>query len=159
MPSIIKSNVSVVVSSNQAKRAAFMDGAANAIYRATNDFKNKIQDERMHRQATGVGTNVVTGMLRRDWFNLAIRENQTIKALVWSTTPYAPIHEDGGAYEIPGGTVKAFTRKGGVKVRSHWRSGHFVHYKSVLGIGEAWEKDFLPMMEKQLIAMAAKTLQ
>ncbi len=163
MASIVKSNVSLVVSNNQAKRAEFFDGVARAMNRAEMLFISKIQAERMHRQSTGVGTNVRTGMLRRDWFNATIRQNQAIQALVWSTTPYAPELDSEGFYVVPGHPVAAHTRrkkKGGTTVvKAHAVGQYWVHHKNLLQIGVAWEKDFLPLLEKEIVAMAAKTFQ
>jgi phage gpG-like protein len=138
-----------VVAANAAHRAAFMDEVARLFARQESDFINMIKKDQMSYSKEGpamlTGTRVQTGKLRRDWYNTNIRQNQSIKAMVWSTTPYAPLHEEGGLVR----KTSAF----GKATRPYW-----VHYQKRLHVGEAWQQDFEPKMQANINAAAAKFL-
>lgn len=76
------------------KRTDFMAKAIQLIQQETLYFIARIQRDKMSFPRSGPvqsdGTRVQTGMLRRNWFQSVVAPNQTIKAQVWSTTPYAP---------------------------------------------------------------------
>ncbi len=159
MPSVIKSNITPFIQGRVQNRAKFLDAVSNRLGRAELLFIGDIKAKQMSGQHGSTGTNVITGMLRRQWYNTTIRQNQSVQALVWSTTPYAPLHEDGGIVRIPGHTVRAHMRRGkkggSHPVRAHAVASHWVQYHARLRIGEAWERDFVPEMTR-IITQAAK---
>ena len=120
------------------KKAEFLFKASQMIAQETLFFIAAIKLKMMSFPRSGPpqsdGTRVQTGMLRRNWFNQVVAPNQAIQAKVWSTTPYAPMHEYGGDFD-----------------RVSSRGKHFVvHMPKRLHVGQAWVADFLPNMRKAI---------
>jgi len=143
VPTLLFSNTSAFLSNNQAKRAAFLDAVATGMYRAEARFIANIQQNQMSGQRGKLGTNVISDMLRKNWYQTTIKENQSIKAAVWSTTPYAPYLE---ADEHPDG-IDIYPKNGKAlrwKAGGRWFFAKKVHLPARLRIGEAWRNDFAP---------------
>ena len=150
MPSFtLKTNTAEFLAKNTASRNLFLEDVQTRLNRAELFFIGDIQKNQMtgHFGPGGtLGTRVVTGMLRRNWFQKTIIINKKIKALVWTTTPYAPLHEEGGLVR----KTSAF----GKPTRPYW-----VHYTKRLHIGEAWDTQFQVTMKKEIDASAVKYLR
>lgn len=177
MASVLVSNTERVVSSNQAARAAFIEDVAKRLAQREMLFIADVKSKQMSGRQGHLYTNVVTGNLRRKWFNQTIRENQSIKAIVWSTTPYAPGLElqegeqEASPVRIPEHTVREHYRRvvahGPAKskrgkrpqaetlVRSHTVRAHWVLSYKRLRIGQAWQADFIPKMREDINAAVA----
>lgn len=161
MASIIVSNTERMVAGNAGARAAFMEDVARRMAQRELVFIADIKSKQMSGQKGNLYTNVITGNLRRKWFNTTIRQNQTITALVWSTTPYAP-HLEGetGPVRVAEHVVREHTRAGrGGKahvVRAHSVRAHWVLRHGRLRIGEAWTRDFIPKMREEIGSAMAK---
>lgn len=163
MATIIKTNTEQFLQHNQEKRREFIEDVALRMAQGELLFITDIKQKQMSGQRGSLGTNVITDMLRSKWFNTTIRQNQNVKAMVWSTTPYAPLHEEGGTFMVPAHGVKEHMRKSknGVEynVAAHIVMDHQVVFHKRLRIGEAWEQTFIPNMRKQIDASAAKYLR
>ncbi len=88
---------------------------------------------------TPYSTRVITGQLRRNWFNQTVAQGQGITARVFTTTPYAPVHIYGGD----------FTRN------TAWgkpSKSYTVHYPARIRVGEAWQADFVPQFKRAMQA-------
>ena len=177
MASIVVSNTERFIATNQAARAAFIEDVASRMAQQERLFITDIQSKQMSGQKGKLYTNVVTGNLRRKWFNQTIRQNQSVKALVWSTTPYAPHLElqEGESNPAPVRIGEHMVREhyrtvqaqgparskrgkrpqGETLVRAHVVRAHWVLSYKRLRIGEAWEKDFIPKMRENITAAMA----
>ena len=95
MPSFtLKTNTAAFLTSNQESRAKFFTAATSNLDREELFFIGRMQETRMSgRREDPVSddqTRVQTGMLRRNWFNNTVQQNDGIQFKVFSTTPYAP---------------------------------------------------------------------
>ena len=97
------------------------------------------------------GTRVITGMLKRNWFNQLAIDGEKLVCRVFSTTPYAPVHIYGGDYQryarssLGHRTIK----RSGVSARSRMAHittmAHMAHYPARLaGIPNDWNNQFIP---------------
>lgn len=95
-----KSNTKVAMAATGAKTKNFLSLVQKSLDRAAMVFIGNIQETQMtghYGPGGSLGTAVRTGMLRRGWFKeMVIKNNNAVLARIWSTTPYAPLHEYGG---------------------------------------------------------------
>lgn len=140
----IKTNTEKFLAANRESRVKFLEDVLKKLPAVTVEFVGKIKLEQMSGQQGYRYTNVVTDQLRGDWFTKAeVTSNQSVKAFVWSTTPYAPLHENGGDFQ---------------KVSKLGKS-YVVHYHKRLFIGEAFEQSFAPEMARAINDSAAEWLR
>ncbi len=150
MPSMtFKSNTVAFNKANKDKQTAFVGAVQIGLDRLNRFFIGKIQREQMNFRKDGpvqsAGTRVQTGMLKRNWFQQAVVTGQSVMARVWSTTPYAPIHEKGLAVR----RNSAFGRL---------TRPFVVQYHKRLRIGEAWEASYMPEMRNTINRAFAATI-
>ncbi len=150
MPSItFKSNTQAFLKANKEKQVAFVANVQLQLDRLDRFFIGKIQQTQMNFRKDGppqkLGTRVQTGMLKRNWFQQAVVTGQSVMARVWSTTPYAPIHEKGLTVR----RNSAFGRP---------TQPYMVTYPKRLRIGEAWEKNYRPEMRKRIDIAFTQTI-
>ena len=157
----LSTNTEAFVSSNAESRRNFLIAISQKLPGAVVSFIGKIQQEQMSGRHGDSGTNIVTNQLRLGWNqpngeglkSVSVDQNQYVKAMVWSTTPYAPYHENGGTYQVP--QHFSMSRNG----KSFSVRAHPVHYTKRLHIGEAWEADFAPSMVGVINDAAAEFLR
>ncbi len=150
MPSMtFKSNTAGFLKAQKDKQVAFVGAVQNQLDRLNRFFIGKIQREQMNFRKDGPpqasGTRVQTGMLKRNWFQQAVLNGQSIMARVWSTTPYAPIHEKGATIR----RNSAFGRP---------TKPFMAVYPKRLRIGESWEKDYMPNMRLRINQAFTQTI-
>lgn len=177
MATVLVSNTEKVLQASGAARQAFIEDVARRIAQRELLFIADIKSKQMSGRQGDLYTNVVTGMLRRNWFNTTIRQNQSIKAMVWSTTPYAPHLElqDGeqavspvqvrehvvGEYyrrtraQGPAKSKRGKPPQAETLVRAHTVRAHWVLSYKRLRIGQAWQSDFAPKMREDINAAFA----
>lgn len=177
MASFLISNTGKIVEINRKANAEFLADLAQRLNRSELGFVAEIKSKQMSGQQGKLYTNVITGNLRRKWFNEVVPQNQSVKAMVWSTAPYAPHLElhDGeqaaSAIRIPDHTVQehyrqvrahgpAKTKRGkapqaSILVRAHTVRAHWQMSYKRLRIGQAWQSDFMPKMRQDITAAVA----
>lgn len=145
----LQTNSPAFQKANKAKLAAFLERAKYELDRLNRFFIAKIQREQMNFRKDSpvntMGTRVQTGLLKRNWFDRVITATGSIQTRVWSTTPYAPVHEYGGLFR----RSSAFGRP----TQPFW-----VQYHKRLRIGQAWEKDYGPAMRVSINKAFADTM-
>ncbi len=150
MPSItFKSNTAAFLAANKEKQGEFVDAVKLQLDRLNRFFIGKIQREQMNFRKDGPpvanGTRVQTGMLKRNWFQQAVISGQSVMARVWSTTPYAPVHEHGGVFQRNsawGRPTKPYT----------------IVMPKRLHIGEEWQRAYMPEMRSRINEAFAQTI-
>ncbi len=150
MPSItFTSNLPKFQQATKEKQGEFIAAVQLKLDRLNRFFIGKIQKEQMNFRKDGPpvpnGTRVQTGMLKRNWFQQAVVTGQSVKARVWSTTPYAPLHENGG-------TIQRNTAWGRIT------KPYKVVYHKRLHIGEAWQASYMPEMRNAINQAFASTI-
>lgn len=144
MTTTIRTNTDKFLTANRESRVRFLEDVKKKLPAAEIEFIGKIKLEQMSGQQGYRYTNVVTNQLRGDWYSsTSVTPNQTIQAQVWSTTPYAPIHEYGGP-------VQRVSKLG---------KSYVIHYHKRLFIGEAWEATFAPDMARIINDSATEYLR
>ncbi len=186
MPSVtFSSNSRQFLQNNKEKQIEFLAEVQVKISALNRLFIGKIQREQMnfprnngtkHSGPRAFGTRVITGQLKRGWYDQVIMNNQHINARVWSTTPYAPMHEnankDGtpnnGTFQVPAHTRRppADKRSFDIKTKRALQKpsytivvkAHAVHFTKRLHVGEAWQNDYMPAMRVAINKAFEKTI-
>jgi len=145
----LETNYGAFKRANDAKQNLFFEKLNPALQKLNLLFIAKIQEEQMNFPKSGgtrsFGTRVITGLLKRSWKESTITTRQSIMTRVWSTAPYAPMHEnaekDGtptdGVYVVPEHT-RVLKKRERVSIVKQ----HLVYFPKRLHVGEAWRTDY-----------------
>ncbi len=177
MASFLVSNTGKIVEVGRKASADFLADVARRLLRRELQFIADIKSKQMSGRNGDRGVNVITGNLRRKWFNEVVPQNQHVKAMVWSTTPYAPhLEQQEGRpmaeqVQIAEHTVNEYYRRTRAQgparskrgkapqaetlVKAHTVRAHFVLVRRRLQIGQAWRADFIPKMREDINAALA----
>ncbi len=166
MPSFtLESNFAAWNMARNEKRAEFKEKLQVGLKDLNLLFIAKIQQEQMNFPRSGgtrsFGTRVITSQLKWEWKEATVGANQAILCRVWSTTPYAPMHEnaekDGaptdGVYSVPEHSRTSRTTGKTSIVRQH-----LVYFPKRLHVGEAWRQDYARGFVKRVNKIFAETI-